>query len=56
MVVESLGHAVKVRDGRHDDENVKDLMRAAPNVKFAGETSFREACLLMLVVKLQTGG
>lgn len=45
VVIKSLCHAVKVRDSSQDDENVEDLMRAAPDVERSRCDSLRPANL-----------
>jgi hypothetical protein len=41
MIVKSLSHAIQVRGGSKDDENMKDLMRATPDIEGTGILAFR---------------
>lgn len=45
MVVESLGHAVEVSDGRKDNKDMKNLVRTSPNIKGTRGTSLGPANL-----------
>mgnify|MGYP007135345653 CR=1 FL=1 len=41
MIVKSLSHAIQVRGGSKDDEDMEDLMRTTPDVESTGTPAFR---------------
>lgn len=52
VVVECLGHGIKVGGGSQDDKDVKDLVRTAPDVHLAGEASLWPTGLYLSVFNL----
>lgn len=46
MVVKGLGHAIQMSGCGQDDKDMEDLVGAAPNIKTAGISAFREPDLV----------